>query len=483
MLKRLEALSRRIGVVEQAILVLCLTIMILFAFTQVVLRFLPGDWSVTWLEPVARQLVLWVGMLGASFATMEGRHISIEALPKLFNAKQKKWLGVFIQLIAAGLALVLGILAWTWLIQIDRQEISEAQEIAHAMRERADTYKGQDRSKIVQALEKEATSRVNALRLEGFARLIRFDRVTALKLSSLEASDYPYVTAAKILIGDDETLTGADLKAMASFDTVEKIAVKFDAAAAAYTKGDTAIIATLFKNQPADSNVAASVSDPVATELFEVAKEIQRKADKDPSELMRTKATLTLRMADQKAFLSLGGLYVHEWWFHVVIPLALFIMAFRFLINSLAAFILTPEEYEERAETLKKDIEAFEAAKRAELAAKALAASENSSKPVVVIPKPGQVKAAKPYDLDDDAPPGALETKDLPREGLFEDVDKAPPPRTRSGLVPKQEDDDGSMSEDYMDESEMDSSDKTLTETAPLENPEIGTSDDAGGAK
>jgi TRAP-type C4-dicarboxylate transport system permease small subunit len=448
MLKRLEALSRWIGIVEQVILVVCLTVMILFAFTQVLLRFLPGAWSVTWLEPVARQLVLWVGLLGASFATAEGRHISIEALPMLMNAKQKKWLGVGLHLISAVLALVLGLLAWTWFIEIDRKEISEAHEISHLLKARADTYSGQSREEVIAGLRSEAEKRINSRRLKGFAKLIRNNRVTTLKLNGAEESDY--ILAARALMKGDERLARADLKTQASFETVEWIAVKFDQASAAYSKGDDRFAKVAFADRPANAEIADAMKDPISQELYSSIVEIQKKKGEEPKNLLIAKADLKLRMADQKALFSIGSIHFHEWWFHLVIPVALFVMTFRFLINSLSALVLSPEDYEKRAETLQKDIEAFEAGGQSGRIAGVSAddepepAKENDHEPVESAATKSNPEAQapfpKPFDPDDEVPIGALETVDLPQaEGLFDEVDKAPPPRTRSGLVPKQE--------------------------------------------
>lgn len=490
MLKRLEALSRWISYVEQAILVLCLTIMILFAFAQVLLRFLPNEWSVTWLEPFARQLVLWVGLIGASFATAEGRHISIEALPKLLNAKQKKWLGVFLQLAAAGLAVSLGLLAWTWLVDIDRKEVSDAQLIATTLEEKAEQYKGQERSKIVESIKKDVEKRINTMRLEGFARLIRFRNITALTLSSLDDSEGPFVGPAKALLEGDKSLDleGEDLKALAAPETVETIAGKFDEAAAAYAKGDDTLTKKAFEESPVDEDIVIASKDPISEALYEMIRQIEKKPDEDPSAILRKKAEQTLTMADQKAFMELAGIHVHEWWFHVIVPLALFIMAFRFLINSFAALILSPEEYEARAETLQKDIEAFEAGKedKTEPPAPEPKAETPAPLPPSNEPIPDALPAAK-FDPDSEAPPGALETVDLPpREGLFEEVDKAPPPRSRSGLVPKQseEDEDEELTASEVlasDSTELSGSEASQPDTSvtqPLEKPDT---DDAAG--
>ena len=136
MLKLLEKISAGLGRIEQAILASSLALMILFAFLQVVLRFLPGEASITWLEPFARQLVLWVGLIRASLATAENRHISIEAFPKLLSPGGKRWLTLIVQATAACLAVLLGILSWIWLIEVDRQEIHDAHRCAAALRRR-----------------------------------------------------------------------------------------------------------------------------------------------------------------------------------------------------------------------------------------------------------------------------------------------------------------------------------------------------------
>ncbi|MCB1566462.1 MAG: TRAP transporter small permease subunit, partial [Xanthomonadales bacterium] len=36
-----------------------------------------------WSEPVSRLLVLWLALLGGLAATREGKHIAIDALPRL----------------------------------------------------------------------------------------------------------------------------------------------------------------------------------------------------------------------------------------------------------------------------------------------------------------------------------------------------------------------------------------------------------------
>ena len=62
--------------------------MILLSFSQVLLRtFFHGGF--TWADAMLRNMVLWVGFIGASLATKNDRHIEIDALTKFLSQKWK----------------------------------------------------------------------------------------------------------------------------------------------------------------------------------------------------------------------------------------------------------------------------------------------------------------------------------------------------------------------------------------------------------
>lgn len=71
------------------ILVSLLGIMIVMAFSQVILRNF-FDSSIEWGDIFLRHLVLWVGYFGAVIATGEGRHLRIEFVSKLVPQKTRK---------------------------------------------------------------------------------------------------------------------------------------------------------------------------------------------------------------------------------------------------------------------------------------------------------------------------------------------------------------------------------------------------------
>jgi len=78
---RWERADEVVAKVEQTILVTFLGFMIVLAFLQIVLRnfFFTGlDWG----DSLLRNLVLWVGFVGATLATKEGKHINIDIISR-----------------------------------------------------------------------------------------------------------------------------------------------------------------------------------------------------------------------------------------------------------------------------------------------------------------------------------------------------------------------------------------------------------------
>lgn len=77
-----------------------LSIMILMAFGQVVLRNLFHT-GIDWADIFLRHLVLWLGFLGASLATGEGRHLKIEFVNRLAAERLRKLIYLVTNLFAA----------------------------------------------------------------------------------------------------------------------------------------------------------------------------------------------------------------------------------------------------------------------------------------------------------------------------------------------------------------------------------------------
>ena len=64
---------------EEVVLVLLVVLMVSLGFLQILFRNLISV-GIVWIDPIVRHLVLWVALLGASVATRENRHISIDVL-------------------------------------------------------------------------------------------------------------------------------------------------------------------------------------------------------------------------------------------------------------------------------------------------------------------------------------------------------------------------------------------------------------------
>ena len=82
------------------LIIFFLSVMIVMAFGQVVLRNFFHT-SIEWGDVFLRHLVLWLGFLGAIIATGEGRHLKIEFINKLAPERYRKGIYVATNLFAA----------------------------------------------------------------------------------------------------------------------------------------------------------------------------------------------------------------------------------------------------------------------------------------------------------------------------------------------------------------------------------------------
>ena len=78
---RWERVDETIDRVEQTLLVTFLGFMILIAFLQIVLRNFFNT-GLSGGDPLLRNLVLWIGFIGATLATREGKHINIDVVSR-----------------------------------------------------------------------------------------------------------------------------------------------------------------------------------------------------------------------------------------------------------------------------------------------------------------------------------------------------------------------------------------------------------------
>ncbi|MCF6354167.1 MAG: TRAP transporter small permease [Candidatus Polarisedimenticolaceae bacterium] len=104
----LQRTQQRILTIENGLLVLLLTGMILLATLQIVLR---NGWStgLSWADPALRVAVLWITLLGAMAATRDNNHIKIDLLARFLPAQLKSYMQLATDLFSA---FICGLLAW-----------------------------------------------------------------------------------------------------------------------------------------------------------------------------------------------------------------------------------------------------------------------------------------------------------------------------------------------------------------------------------
>ncbi len=73
---------------ERCFLVANMGSMIIIIFLQVVMRYVFNN-SLSWTEELARYLFVWQCWVGVSYAVMKGRHIRVDIIKDLVNAKGK----------------------------------------------------------------------------------------------------------------------------------------------------------------------------------------------------------------------------------------------------------------------------------------------------------------------------------------------------------------------------------------------------------
>ena len=112
-MKILELINRWIEKTETALLVFIVSVMVILAFLQVVLRNI-FDEGILWGDIFLRHLVLWVGFIGASLATRQQKHINIDLFARLLSGKWKEFAKLITNLFAVYICALLADAGWTF---------------------------------------------------------------------------------------------------------------------------------------------------------------------------------------------------------------------------------------------------------------------------------------------------------------------------------------------------------------------------------
>lgn len=112
-LKALDAVDGAIAWVEKLVVVLLVTVLVGLPLTQVILRIV-GEGGLAWGHELVRLLVMWLAFLGATLATRERRHITIDLLDRAITPRVKAVFNLITQAVAAMVLLYLARTAWTF---------------------------------------------------------------------------------------------------------------------------------------------------------------------------------------------------------------------------------------------------------------------------------------------------------------------------------------------------------------------------------
>ena len=110
-MRAIKQLDEWLAKAESGFLVFLLFLMVFLAFGQVILRNFLNS-GLLWTDIFLRQLVLWVGFLGASLAVRERRHISIDVLPQFIPTRYKPFVQVLVNFSAGLISVFLTIASW-----------------------------------------------------------------------------------------------------------------------------------------------------------------------------------------------------------------------------------------------------------------------------------------------------------------------------------------------------------------------------------
>lgn len=117
----LQAFDRALMRVEVALVSAALLLMVVLKFADVVMRN-TGHGGVPEFATIAQHLVVWAGMLGASLATADRRHISIEVFTPLVTPQGRRVVEGIVDVATIFVCALLTYVAWSWIVFSERPE-------------------------------------------------------------------------------------------------------------------------------------------------------------------------------------------------------------------------------------------------------------------------------------------------------------------------------------------------------------------------
>jgi TRAP-type C4-dicarboxylate transport system permease small subunit len=99
----MQAIGKLVDVALRTLLVLLVIMLVVSVAWQVLSRYLLAD-PASWTEELARFLLIWIGMLGASYAFRQKAHLGLELLPGKLEGTAAAALRYFTLLVIAAFA-------------------------------------------------------------------------------------------------------------------------------------------------------------------------------------------------------------------------------------------------------------------------------------------------------------------------------------------------------------------------------------------
>ena len=92
-----------------------MALLVIDVLWQVFTRFILGDPS-SFTEELARYLMIWVGLLGASYAAGKKMHLAVDLLPSLLSGRSRRYLQIAIEIFTILFAVLIMVIGGTRLV-------------------------------------------------------------------------------------------------------------------------------------------------------------------------------------------------------------------------------------------------------------------------------------------------------------------------------------------------------------------------------
>lgn len=116
----MDKLTKFLHKFEDAVLVTLLGSMILLASTQIFLRNL-FEVGIVWADPLLRVMVLWLGLVGATVASRDNKHIRIDLLSNFFKKRTHQIIQCLVGFFSSAVCLIIAWYGMRW-VQLDFQD-------------------------------------------------------------------------------------------------------------------------------------------------------------------------------------------------------------------------------------------------------------------------------------------------------------------------------------------------------------------------